>query len=255
MLNQLTALIQIFTESLPISSSGHVQLIQEFLHIPPDATTVTTLFDYALHLPTACIIALFFHSDYIPTIIGIRKTWPFVLRIFCYGFVAELMTVFWYAAIVYMQLRIPLWVGFAMTTMSLLSLYFCTPHNYSSMNMRKALLLGCMQGIALFGGISRFACTYTVCCWMGLRPMRALQWSMMVQWPLIFVAALYGTYALYAARILQLLHASYWLSMLGATVIAYGLLWGMYYMVRYNIMWIWGIYMLIPTVIAWYTNV
>lgn len=254
-MHQLTALVQIITESLPISSSGHVQLVQAYMHILPGATTCTTLFDYALHLPTACIIAFFFRSDYWPTITGIRKTWPFVLRIMGYGIAAELMTVCWYVVIAYMHLHIPLWVGFACTSISLLSLYFCRPQEYSSMHMRKAVLLGCVQGVALFGGISRFALTYTICCWMGLRPMRALQWSMMVQWPLIFGAALYGTYTLYAAQVLQLLHASYWLSMLGATVIAYALLCGMYYMVRYNVVWVWGIYMLIPTIIAWYKNV
>lgn len=251
----ITALVQIIAESLPISSSGHVQLMQAYMHILPDVTACTTLFDYALHLPTACIIAFFFRSDYWPIIKGIRKTWSFMLRILGYGIVAEIMTVLWYGIIMYMHLHIPLWFGFFCTCISLLSLYFCAPQEYSSMSVRKAFVLGCVQGVALFGGISRFALTYVVCCWMGLRPMRALQWSMMVQWPLIFVAALYGTHTLYVVQILQLLHASYWLSMLGATMIAYGLLWGMYYMVRYNVMWIWGIYMLIPTTIAWYKNV
>lgn len=255
MLHLITALVQIITESLPISSSGHVILMQEYMQIQPDATTNAVLFDYALHVPTACIIALLFRNDYWPTIVGIKKTWPFVLRILGYGMVAEIMTVVWYVAIACLQLHIPLWLGFACTSLSLLSLYFCTPKEYSVMNVRKAALLGFIQGLALFGGISRFAFTYTVCCWMGLRPMRALQWSMMVQWPLIFAAALYGMHALYKAEILQLLHGSYWLSMLGATVIAYALLCGMYYMVRYNRIWIWGVYMLIPMIIAWCKNV
>jgi undecaprenyl-diphosphatase len=247
----ITALVQIITESLPISSSGHIQLMHACMHIKLYQTNMQELITFAMHLPTAIIVALFFRHDYWPTIVGIRKTWPYVLQIVLYGFAVELITVLWYGLIAWLDLRIPLWIGFACTSISLLSLRWCTPAVYGTMTLRKALLLGCVQGIALCGGISRLALTFTVCCWMGLRPMRALQWSLMVQWPLIFVAALYGSYALFDAQMVQLLHVADWLSMLGATIIAYMLLAGISYMVRSNLMWIWGIYMLVPTSIAW----
>lgn len=254
MYQTVSSWLQIITESLPISSSGHVYLVQHMLHIHPEVTIYDHLVDYALHLPTAGIIALLFRQAYIPLLMHIKRTWRYGMRIIMYGFIVELITVAGYVVRAYAQIHIPLWIGFACTACVLISLRYVSYTKYSSMHAGKAVLLGCAQALALIPGISRFALTYSVCCWMGIRPMRAFEWSMLVQWPLIFVAGLYGSYMLYSVHELQLLHVTSCLSMLGAATSAYVLLCCMYTMVQRNSVWIWGLYMCIPTALAWYLN-
>lgn len=52
----------------------------------------------------------------------------------------------------------------------------------------RALFLGLIQGLALLPGISRFASTAVVGCWLGMQPRRALQFSFLIFFPLIVAA-------------------------------------------------------------------
>ena len=68
----ILGIIQGLTELLPISSSGHLDIIPWLLNWTKDPNFVTAFegFDVALHFGTLLAIALFFFKDWIRLIVG-----------------------------------------------------------------------------------------------------------------------------------------------------------------------------------------
>jgi undecaprenyl pyrophosphate phosphatase UppP len=79
-------------------------------------------------------------------------------------------------------------VGFCITTSLLFSNLCIIKHVTQPLSYAKACLLGLVQGIAFFPGISRFASTYTIARWLGLNHRRALETSFLLFTPFIIVA-------------------------------------------------------------------
>lgn len=205
-------ILQIVVESFPISSSGHVQLWQMFLMYMgvwresvyavfcPIALPLSTLkraFDYALHGPTLVILALFFFDRWWVLVRYCRRTWRMILRIFMLGVCADAITALWYGIFAYCGTAwFPLSIGFLITGCCLYALRWRSAPGKTSVSMRAACVIGCVQGIALLPGISRMGVTYAVGRYMGLRARTALEFSLLIQYPLILAGFLYGVYTL-----------------------------------------------------------
>lgn len=196
----LWIVVQIVLESLPVSSSGHICLLEKLLG--SSAVNNTSVINaalykkisYSLHAPTAVILVIFF-----------RRQWWFLLRnFFSHPYLAlrigtavalaNVITIVLYG----LQQTMPLVchnflpIGFAITLGLLSSLYWVPQQRNCRSFMAAAAMVGFAQGCALLPGISRFAATYVVGCWMGLSCKRSFEFSFAVQFPLIAGASVYG---------------------------------------------------------------
>ncbi len=251
------AATQIILESFPISSSGHSALLAFWCPLPHYllmAKPFITYVNYALHMPTAIIICLFFIREWSFPFIHFRRCWKIILKISGLTALASMVTVVGYGITSLIQkIMLPLPISFAITGVILLSLRWC-PRGDAKWNTPKAIVLGVIQAFAFVPGISRLACTYVASRWMGISVRRAFQISLLIQWPLILSASIYSCILL-RTSMSELLNIPFVWVMLSACVIAYAGLYLVSKMVKKKILWWWGAYMLLPITVSLITGV
>jgi len=252
--------LQIAAESLPISSSGHIQFFLELIRIGNTAlsTALSVILQrsdvmFALHLPTVFIIALFYLSRFLPVIFSFHKNMRVILRSIGYVIGANCLTVICYVGIKQSSLSVPLWIGFLITFLLLLSTYFKTS-KLSVLDMKGFCLLGLVQGIAVLPGISRFAAVYAVGHWLGLSGRKAFDVAWMLQFPLILAAACVGwAQLIWQHELALLLSPSCAWAMAFGTIVGFLGLYVMSVLAARNQLWIMALYIIIPLVISfWY---
>lgn len=276
---------QIIVESLPISSSGHMMLAAALCtYFGLSIQAMPEFFDHFLHGPTLLVIALYFHKAWLTPLrmlmtvlqawlhnrfsyTALRDSHKRVLAMFVYiaglVIVADGVTACCYLLMHLLTKHTDvvssmpmLTCGFALTGLVLLSCrFFPTRKNNvqaARITFPTALILGLVQGLALFPGISRFGCTVVAAQWLGISPRRALQFSFLVFFPLI-------TAAFFINGIPALLHhpegalfmqPAWLLICLLSTVVAYALFALACRMVLRKQLWWFGVYMAIPVLLA-----
>lgn len=224
------AFLQIVLESLPVSSSGNVDLwlsvLYPWLDLSFCAPISTLEFDFLLHGPTVLIVVLYFFKSWMAFIKRVLKrpyTMPWLL-VHCAW--ADMLTGVWYAIFKGLgKSWFPLSLGFSCTALALLSLrWFCkTPLNKNqSLSLYHATLLGMLQGVALLPGLSRFGITFVAGRYAGYASENAFKYSFLLQMPLICAAFLKGCYSLSSfAYTQQLLHPLFGLTILISTILSY----------------------------------
>lgn len=268
------AVVQIIIESLPISSSAHVLIVQ---HVWTKLTGETFLevpafFNDFLQGPTVFVIAVVFFKDWFSSAQRLfssgwkfimhqrlcwseRKLWGVFGTLLGFVCVADVMTMLAYGIKKFMdngELHVtPLWVlavNFTVSMVGLLSLRVADKEcEYSRLSMGKSILLGATQGLALLcPGLSRFGSTYVVGRWLRLSPRRAFQFSFLIQFPLIFAAFIIKGLpgvprAFFTLPIIGVL--------VGSTVIAGFLFAWAYRLALARKLWRFGVYMIIPITI------
>ena len=110
----LWVVAQIVLESFPISSSGHTALLARLCPLPVLSHHVLTAFDYALHLPTACVVALFFRRAWSFPFMHLKQCWQLVLKISAFAALATVITLAGYSLrmIMPIDIQVPLSFGF-----------------------------------------------------------------------------------------------------------------------------------------------
>lgn len=185
--------IQIIAEMLPISSSGHITLLERiysalFGIAMPDAygdVPIKALY-YLMHGPTLVLLVIYFFFVSRKPVFswGWKKFWHYTGMIF----VADVITVFCYGIITYCSLSIPLPLGFFISILILFSLRVAPVGVREEFTIRDALILGLVQGIALLPGISRLAATYSAGRWLRMNSLHAFELAWFIQVPLILAA-------------------------------------------------------------------
>lgn len=221
-LDQIYIFISIVLEAFPISSSGHSQL---FCSITNYVTTYVCnkSFDLVLHGPIAFIIPWYFFNDWILIIRQFPRTLGIIKKIFYNGLIIDSITVGAYFLFFKNNQYLPLWLGFVITSATLISLLWCP--NYTSIKKWSSLnsvILGCVQAFSLTPGISRLGVTYATACWMGAKPLRAFQVSFLIELPISCAAFLKGVYEVKQEnKIFELLQLKVILVMLIATICSF----------------------------------
>jgi len=238
-MNFLPIVVQIIIESLPISSSGHLQLF---------GFTLSRAAEYLLHGPTVAMFVVYFFDRWSPMVLHAWRLRGTIGRMLLYGFCAELVTVPVYALFSCVGGFVPLWIGFLITALTLWSL------RYASLQARpvtaaRAALIGCVQGMAAVPGVSRLATTYTAGVWLGLHPRIAFLFSCMIQWPLMLAGFCYGLWSA-GAESLGFITPGLLAITLAATVVAYYLLWVVQRMATTGSWYYFSYYLLVPCIMA-----
>lgn len=189
--------VQGLCEFLPVSSSGHLAILQNFFGFT-DQNLVA--FDLLLHCATVLVILIYFRSD----IISILTEW------FC-GWVSREKFGGWYygwaiilsviiTGIIGLPLRktvdeissSTLYVGCGLIFTALVMFYLAfipiKRKSYSLLSI--AVAVGIAQGFAVLPGVSRSGMTIAAGLIMGLRVVEAFKFSFMVSVPAVLGASL-----------------------------------------------------------------
>ncbi len=198
----LLGVIQGLTEFLPISSSGHLALIQRWRGLDPTSTTML-LFDVFAHLGTLVAIAIVFAGQIKPfvrrLVLESSQSWSrrrYAWRIAMLGAVATVSTVA--IALPFQEtfesaFDKPRWIGVCLiVTGCLLAALAYVPRGrrgWGKFSFLRAFLVGISQAVAILPGISRSGATICVATYCGLRRRWAAQLSFLIAAPAIAGAA------------------------------------------------------------------
>jgi undecaprenyl pyrophosphate phosphatase UppP len=193
---------QIVLESFPISSSGNVFLIQQYFGIMPGPLK---FFDEFLHIPTVFVLFFFFKRQWIVLLKRFSLTYKIILKLFGYVFVTNCVTLaMWFLMKACKQYAwfanlYVLLFGFLITAIFLFYLliydfFMVNRCDYQKLTLKKVFILGCVQAVSMFPGISRFAATYAMARFLKLRPRRAFEFIFLMQFALLVPASVGGMY-------------------------------------------------------------
>lgn len=199
----LLGAVQGITEFIPISSSGHLVIIRDLLHIPDQGN----FFDAILHLATLLAIIIYFRLDWL----NIIKSWTNGNKISrqtrIYRQLSKLILIATVPAVIIgwffnvwieQNFRSIITVAIFMILTGIVFLFaerLLKPNDsLNRLNWPKALGIGLAQTIAILPGVSRSGATIVTGMYMGLKRDVAARFSFLLAAPIIGVA---GGYSLY----------------------------------------------------------
>lgn len=193
----LLGLLQGITEFLPVSSSGHLALAELLFNVERGGLTLNVM----LHAGTLLATVVMLKDSIGPAVRDGLKA-LIQPRLFMTSFggrdalsviLASLPT-----AVIGLSLHdrverwtqspLPIGVGFSITALLLVSTRFVTPGRHDQPTWFGALALGTVQGLSVAPGLSRSGATIALGLWLGLRPKRAFELSMLMSLPAILGA-------------------------------------------------------------------
>ncbi|HET6497667.1 MAG TPA: undecaprenyl-diphosphate phosphatase [Coriobacteriia bacterium] len=196
----LLGVVQGAAEFLPISSSGHLRIMQELFAMPEQFGLA---YDLLLHMATLLAVCVYFRDDLShmaratfsrdPALAGDRRlAWLVVLATVPAGIIGLAGGDFFVGAPV-------IYVGGALIGTSLilaaadrLSRRSLTAAEH--LDWRRALLVGVAQGVAIMPGISRSGATMSMGLAVGLDRAQAARFSFLLSVPIILLAGLSQAY-------------------------------------------------------------
>jgi len=241
----ILALIQGIAEFLPISSSGHLVIIQSLMHI-----TNTAVFDIMLHLGSLIAIVVYFRRPLLDIIQGLLTLNPKALK------TVKLILIGTVPAIIvgaFLQKRLellfstPRLVGFSLliTAVFLFSTRFTKigTKQLKDLKFKDALLVGIFQAIAILPGISRSGSTLTTGLWRQATPQSTFEFSFLLAIPAIAGAALLQVPHLLKEPALYLQQA--FVGLLISAVVSYLALTILSTVLKHSKLWLFGFYCLL----------
>ncbi len=193
----ILGIIQGFTEFLPVSSSGHLELAKFFLN--DDAVgEESMLMTVVLHGATALSTIIIFWKDILEILSGIWKgisnqewlaneDFAFSLKIILSMIPAAFVGVFFDELLEQLFDRQILLVGcMLLITGFLLFLADKAQNTNKKVSYGSALMIGIAQAIAILPGISRSGATISTAVLLGIDRSRAARFSFLMVVPLIF---------------------------------------------------------------------
>lgn len=191
----LLGLVQGITEFLPISSSGHLVLAQQFLNLDTSNFFYLTILT---HLATLLAVVIYFRKTLLNLIIGFFKRDPESVKLTFFLIIATLPVVI--AALLFNDFvesnftsPIAVLVCFLISGLFFIFAEYIQKKSLSSKNLGyfNTLIVGISQAIALFPGISRSGSTLATGIALGLSRPKAAEFSFLLSIPTIIGAAIF----------------------------------------------------------------
>jgi len=186
----ILGIIQGLTEWLPISSTGHLRLVERFLGLEK----VPILFDVILHVGTLIVVLVFFRRDVSKMLsalahLDFKTEYGQMVPLLVVGVVPTALIGVVFGELIEdaFQTILPIAIAFL----------FCGAILYSSklgkeksgdINYSTAIIIGITQGIAIIPGISRSGATIAVALILGIKREKAFKFSFLLSIPAILGA-------------------------------------------------------------------
>ena len=194
----ILALVQAFTEFLPVSSTAHLVLFPWLLHWPDPGEA----FDVALHAGTLLAVILYFFKDWLTLLVcGLGGSYP---KSAPAEEVAQHRRMFWYMVVgtipggilgklfdkqIEEHLRTPAIIGVSMILVALLMWWADSratqARKLEQSNWGDAIGIGMAQALALWPGVSRSGITITTGLFRNFTREAATRFSFLLSAPLI----------------------------------------------------------------------
>lgn len=179
----LLGIIQGFTEFLPISSSAHLVIIQEFL---PNFSQPGILFDVALHGGTLLAVMFYYR----------RKLWELatlqdtkLLALLAIGTLPAALAGYFFNDLFESMFGSLFWVGTALIISGIMNWFVNSPqrpvHSAQRPGTLHALIVGLFQAVAIVPGISRSSATIFSGTMLGIDKKQAADFSFLLSIPAI----------------------------------------------------------------------
>lgn len=189
--------LQGLTEFLPVSSSGHLALGQILMQMGEPSLTLSVVMHAGTLAATALLVrerlmsalragvrGLVQPKRFVDTLGG-RDVLVVILATLPTGIIGLLMRA---AVEKYTQSPIAIGLGFLGTAVLLVSTIKAKPGEADTPSWIGAVLVGIAQGIAVLPGVSRSGSTIAVLLWLGVKPARAFELSMLMSLPAVLGA-------------------------------------------------------------------
>ena len=200
------ALIQGFTEFLPVSSSAHLVIIPKFLEWPDQGLA----FDVVLHFATLCAIMFYYRStlvviskDFFGSIVSRRLqgeamlAWAILLGTVPVGIAGLLFED-------YIELNFRSYQVVAFATIFFAILLGFSDWIHKALGKSRdfirgsdILIIGCFQVLALIPGTSRSGITITAALFIGLSRTLSIKYAFLLSIPVIALATFLKTFELF----------------------------------------------------------
>ncbi len=199
--------LQGVTEFLPISSSGHLAIMEHFLKLPNTIGAVDLeLFDIFLHGGSLLAILIFFWKDWIHVL---KEMWHMVTKWrldknslalkLIIGTIPAILAGLIFGGAIGNQFRQLAYIG---TFLILIAIFFLYAewkgkrNTYETVGIKKSLIIGSAQALALIPGISRAGTTIATGMLMGLKRDAAARFSFMLGGIAILAANVYALFSI-----------------------------------------------------------
>lgn len=188
----LLGVVQGLTEFLPISSSGHLVLLQHLLRFPVDPAR----FDILLHAATMLSIVVYYRVRLFGLLRGVlareKGAWQY-LYLLILGSLPTAFIAFLFRDPLEASFGKPqdLWYQFWITSLVLILAHrFRKKATMEQISPQEALLIGIAQGISIVPAISRSGMTAGTAILLGISPRLAAEYSFLLGLPAMLGATL-----------------------------------------------------------------
>lgn len=176
----LLGALQGVTEWLPVSSSGHLVLAQEFFGV-----SASVFFDVVLHLGTLAAVVLFFRRQIIDLFLRERRMLVLLVWASIPAALAGFLLRDFFASLFSNVLAVG--IAFVFTG----CLLYATKHTSGNngLNARNSLLIGLLQAVSIIPGVSRSGATISAGLLAGVERKKAATFSFLLSIPVVLGAA------------------------------------------------------------------
>jgi len=190
--------VQGVTEFLPVSSSGHLVLLHNFLNIPFGNEIV---FDVSLHLASLLAVIYYFRKDIVKMIVsfvvsfsGKKDDYSKISWYIVFATIPAAVLGFFFEDVIDFYLRSPLVVVFMLVLVAIFFLIIerrAKPRvNMTDMSFKNAIVIGLSQALALIPGTSRSGITIITGLSLGIKREDAVKFSFLLSIPIIAGASI-----------------------------------------------------------------
>ena len=185
----ILGIIQAFTEFLPISSSGHLVLVQKFFlfQTPP------IFFDILVHIGTLLAIIFYLRKELTDLVLNYkRKENQKLIALIILGTMPIILVGFLIrnrVETIFNSLTI-LGISFLLTAIILLSTHFIKKFekNLTKINWKDSIFIGFSQALAILPGVSRSGATISAALWKNIDRKSSFRFSFFLAIPAILGA-------------------------------------------------------------------
>lgn len=184
MLKYITlGIVQGLTEFLPVSSSGHLALLENIFHMQKEAVAITVI----MHIGTLLAVIIFFFKEILGILKNLRMFWLILLVTLITGLIGLSGKDFFeqlFASPKFIALSL------IITGLILFITQMVKNNRRLDLSTKDAIILGAAQGIAIIPGISRSGITISTLLMRGIDREVSFNFSFLVSIPAVLGATL-----------------------------------------------------------------